>query len=693
MHLLQRLLFGLSLLIGPAIAFAQPAAPPGITALKQASQSGVLFQFAGDSITGAQSQYFPSETDTSSIPAWAASTVYPAGRVVKSGSDLFYTSGGGTSGATPPAVGALNDGGITWVYLKPVAYKGGTSYPSWAEVLSGGRLVWDMSTGYKGTNFGLFDVVLSSGGSNYSATPTVSLDNGGTATATVVNGVITKINILSPGFQSGPTGVTITDSTGSGATVCSAKTFPSGTFGIIGEATANILCRLSDITSSPANIIVVLAGVNDVKSSGITADTTIANLRKIYDAVQLSGKKLIVIPIMPWVTSYTTAYGAKALRVNGFIAAYARGESWANPNGLRNVRVADVRPYWTDNSVLTSMRPIGGTGGVAGAVTADGLHPSQLGAFYLGYMIVQAAEPWIGPPLDSINPYANAVDGYDPVYNPSGNMLAGMPWQANTVYALGAQVTNGSTSSYTATTAGTSAASGGPVGNSGSIADGSVVWAATKNPGLANFSGGNTGTKTAAAGVTISTTSGNAGALASGWTMTRTTGTASGTENFTIESPWSNNRPGTRQVIQWSLGGGGTNEVWKLITANFTQDKYGVVPADLGVAKVYLEIELELSGVANLTGLQAFLQGDRFEASAGGNLQGAGAHYLQSTGEQISWPNSGKMLLRTQPMTIPANNTVMQIQLVTTFDASGAAGSATATIKVNHVALRRSGGS
>lgn len=685
MRFLHRLFFGLALFLGPALAFAQPSAPPAITALKQAAQSGVLITGFGDSITGGQSQYFPSDLDISAIPAWTTATVYPAGRVVKNGTDLFYTVAGGTSGATAPVVGALNDGGVTWVYHKPGAYKTSTSYLTWAEVFAGGRLVWDMSNAYKGTQFGAFDVVLSSGGSNYSANPTVTLDNGGTATATVVGGVITKINILSPGFQSGPVNVTITDGTGSGAVVCSAKTFPSGTFGITGENTNNMLCRLNDVLSSPANIVVVVAGVNDVKSVGITADMTISNLRTIYDSIQLAGKRLVVVPIMPFTTAYTTAVGAKSLRVNRFIEGYARGDSWANTSGLRNVRLADPRPYWTDNSTLTSMRPIGGSGGVAGAITADGLHPSPLGGIYLGYVISQAVQPWIGPAQDSIVPYTNAVDGYDPVYNPGGNMLTGLPWQASTAYSLGAQSNNNSTSLYVVTTPGTSAASGGPVGNSGSIVDGTVTWAAAKIPGLSNFSGGTTGTENAAAGVTIS------GSLASGWTATRTTGTAVGTETFSIESPWSNNRPGKRQVVAWSLGSGGTNEVWKLVTSNYTQDKYGITAADLGVSKLQMEVELEVSGVANVTGIQAFLIGDRFESSVGGVLQGAGAHYLNSTGEQISWPNSGKMLLRTQPMVIPANNTTMQLQIVTTFDASGGANSATLTMKVNSVVLRKVG--
>lgn len=52
---------------------------------------------------------------------------------------------------------------------------------------------------------------------------------------------------------------------------------------------------------------------------------------------------------------------------------------------------------------------------------------------------------------------------------------AGTAWAALTAYALRARVTNGG-NVYQCTTAGTSAASGGPSGTSSSITDGSVVW-------------------------------------------------------------------------------------------------------------------------------------------------------------------------------------------------------------------------
>lgn len=55
-------------------------------------------------------------------------------------------------------------------------------------------------------------------------------------------------------------------------------------------------------------------------------------------------------------------------------------------------------------------------------------------------------------------------------------MRAALVWLASTAYSVGDRVSNGA-NTYVATTAGTSAASGGPTGTGTGIADGSVVWA------------------------------------------------------------------------------------------------------------------------------------------------------------------------------------------------------------------------
>jgi hypothetical protein len=55
-------------------------------------------------------------------------------------------------------------------------------------------------------------------------------------------------------------------------------------------------------------------------------------------------------------------------------------------------------------------------------------------------------------------------------------LRAVLVWLASTAFSVGDRVSNGA-NTYVATTAGTSAASGGPTGTGTGIADGSVVWA------------------------------------------------------------------------------------------------------------------------------------------------------------------------------------------------------------------------
>jgi hypothetical protein len=58
----------------------------------------------------------------------------------------------------------------------------------------------------------------------------------------------------------------------------------------------------------------------------------------------------------------------------------------------------------------------------------------------------------------------------------------------------------------------------------------------------------------------------------------------------------------------------------------------------------------------------------------------------------INWPNSGKLRLRTQPAVLPATNlTNVALTFYINFDASGGAGSATATMKINSIAICKSG--
>ena len=177
--------------------------------------------------------------------------------------------------------------------------------------------------------------------------------------------------------------------------------------------------------------------------------------------------------------------------------------------------------------------------------------------------------------------------------------------------------------------------------------------------------------------------------------MGRNSGTASGTIAGAIENPWSNGQTGQRQSLVWTLGSGTASEQWYIALLSGAYANFGILAGDLGVNPIAAEIELELSNVANLTGLYISL----FDSSTyGWNFQsgptdtGVGQHLLNSSGEMIAWPNGGKITLRTQSAVMPVTNTSnLALTLFANFDASGAAGSATATIKLNYLAIRKSG--
>jgi len=676
-----------ALTFGALIARGTHAAIP----ISAARGAGWRIQCFGDSISStSQGTYSPSNVSLSNIPAWTASTVVPAGYQVQSAGLIFYTSAGGTTGSVAPTPSILNDGGVTWVYNIAISSKPLTGYLTWAEIYSGGLLNWDMTTGYGGVGYATLKCVVNgwgvSGGAGYLSSDTPAFTNGGTGTITVgAGGTITAVNILSPGF--GGAVCTINTSTGSGASIFCTQG-GTGTLGCPGNSTTQMRIRLADAIACPVDIMVVLGGTNDV-DGGTPASTTIANLQYMVERLMDAGKRVVLMTVPPN-NVMTTLQSATCSQINQWIRAYCRGETWANPSGYRAIALADPAGFWEDGTNQTKFYPVGGAGGTSGAVTFDGLHPSPTGAEFMGYCVWQAAQQWLSlPPVRQDSIYS-ALDGYDPLYNPSGNLLEGLPWQASTVYAPGSICANGGGNTYyckSVTGNAQSAASGGPTGTGGNITDGNVVWSYTNHvSGISNFSSGTSGTQNAATGIVYS------GSLATGYTIGRTSGSASGTVACSIENPWSDGQTGQRQALTFTLGSGTASEAWYLILSNLPNASWGFTSADLGVTPFYIECEMVVSGIANCCGPLLRMLGDRCQMLAGATASGAGFHILPSTGVQIAaYPNNGIIKLRSQPMVLHSLNTYILPRLDFYFDASGSVGSATLTVKLNQIAMRRYG--
>lgn len=117
--------------------------------------------------------------------------------------------------------------------------------------------------------------------------------------------------------------------------------------------------------------------------------------------------------------------------------------------------------------------------------------PANCAAAATGTKLLEAALPadWMADAANAAAGKLGAWTGngiaagnadYYRVVNNAGTVcgiqgLAGKPWSATTIYALNEKAVNGGRL-YTCTTAGTSAAAGGPAGTGAGIADGTAVW-------------------------------------------------------------------------------------------------------------------------------------------------------------------------------------------------------------------------
>lgn len=651
------------------------------------SISPMLFTGFGDSITG-QSIYFPPGYTDANVQTWTPSTNYGANEQVQYGGWFFWSGlSGGTSGVTPPVPGATNDGGINWTIMNPVANKQGTSYLFWAEAFSNGKLRWDMDIGFAGPWFGLKQIRMRSRGSGYAPGDTANFNNGGKGTLIVnpVDGGIDGVTITSPGY--GTTGVSmtsITTSTGSGATWTHIRSC-AGNFGVPGATTVDMNTWLADVIASPAKIIVYCAGTNDV-TAGTAASVITANYKQHWDAIQASGKALIIIPIPPRGVGLTPTNIKVLNQCNRYARAYARGEAWANTYGYANVSLADVGPYWTDAASTSVHNVIGGTGGVDGAMTNDGVHPSERGAMYLGWAVWEAAQQFVGGAPAFPSRFCSQYDGFDPSLNNGGNMLEGDAWETGKTIVQGAHRSNAG-NVYVATQGGTTSTA--PTGTGTNIVDNTVRWDYCWPSGMSVM---NSASQAAAivggtpAGITLS------GNMPSGYTFGRQSGSATGTITHSIESPWSNGVTGKRWKIVFSLGSGTNGELWYFKLPFKNNYLWGLLNADLATAFMEMEAELELSGVANVNYFQ--LYGPQYSyayGNAGPSTGGAGRRIMNSSGEMLSIPNGGKILLRSQKLLIPAANTSVSGTIYVGFDASGGAGSATLTLYLNYIAARKAG--
>lgn len=660
---------------------------------------GFTINSVGDSLS-AVSSYAPSPFPSYAIapPQWLANHAYVANNTCVNNGLYYRCTTGGTSAASGGPTGvttAITDNTVTWRYMPPQSQKSPREMLFWIEAWSLGELQWNQSDGYGGSLHGITKIIVKSGGTGYANTDTITFTNGALGSLIVAAGVITGVLVTDPGYNpSGTITASISTSTGSGAALTIIQN-AAGTFGETGNNTSDIVASLPDIVASNVDIFTVLVGINDI-TGGTSYATIVANLKIIYETLVNAGRKVIVIPIFPVDTSLVTAAQNLTLqRVNRWIRAYYRKESWANP--LRtNVLIADNTRYMTNGSTgtgTTSVSPIGGITSAVNSMTVDGKHQSERGAQYLALAVINSLATIMGTLSTTTYRIAGMSDGYDPTNNPGGNVLEGAPWVASATSQLGQHVVNDTApvKVYACTTAGTNAGSGGPTGTGSAITDGTTVWKYLYSQGQSVFAPTYDVTPTAATGIVYT------GNIPHNCKLSRANGTAVGTVITTRENPWSDGQIGQRMVMAFSLGSGTNAELWEFTVNLFGSANYGIEASALGNSFFYAEAEVEITTIANVISVgfgytDNVSNSGTFQTEAGREFaQGSGANYnmMNSSGEMLSYPNNGKMYLRSEPMIIPTNNTNPQIIFPLAFNASGAANSSTLTIKFNWMALRK----
>ena len=601
---------------------------------------------------------------------------------VGTGSSIKVTSLGTYSGA-------VANGSAAYTLVPVTVQVFNTAILHWVEAWAP-QVRWNMEAGYAGVLTGTFKVWVSSPGTSYAPGDTWS-SAGGASGGLVVDsaGRIVGATITNPGYLTNITGSSISTATGSGGAL-RLGVAGSGTFGLSGALTSDVVYLAADAAASAADII--LAGpltTNDsplVTGAGNLATqfaATVANLATIYNTLLSAGKKVVVV-IDPPRAGVPTIQNVFLRMVANWQRAFVASRLSTPLSASAQIAIVDPSVYATDGTSSVGA-PIGGSSGLADAMTRDGLHQSQRLAQYYATLIISAIERWISAPTSSPVRGADMVDGADSVLNPGGNRIEALPWQPSATVQVNQTVSNGG-NVYYYYQAGTTASSGGPTGTTTGT-DGTAKYNWTRPVGCSVFAGPSTSLSGVVVGVT-------AGVFPLGWTLSRS-GSATGTVTGAIENPWSNGQVGQRFSLTFSLGSGTSAEVWSL-SCGFNAKSYGILASDMGVISLSLLVEMEVTGQQNLQYIRVGFADTNsgITTDCGLCLQdsGAGGHLTEAkgSGEMVAMPV--KRVLRTPPVVVPAAALaagsfvpVISIGL----DASGAAGSATAVVRFNYAELRQ----
>lgn len=191
-------------------------------------------------------------------------------------------------------------------------------------------------------------------------------------------------------------------------------------FGVSGDRLDQIALRTANVIGAAPDLVIVHGGTNDLLAGRTFAQMQSSMLNDILVPLfnSSSVRNVIVIPILPR-TGLSTAQASLRAYFNRWLIELGLGRSdlvTALPAG----RLPIVVPMSNLLEDMSNGTPIGGASNLATSVTSDGLHPSLLGAYWMGFQL-NAVISQIYPPRPS--DALGFADIYDPVNNPAGNLL------------------------------------------------------------------------------------------------------------------------------------------------------------------------------------------------------------------------------------------------------------------------------
>lgn len=281
-------------------------------------------------------------------------------------------------------------------------------------------------------------------------------------------------------------------------------------FGVSGDTFQQMLARIGAVIAAKPHYCIVEGGSNNI------AVDDFATMKAVWLAIvqRLHGEGITPI-ILPMPPRAGAALTANQVKTQQRFYVFQREFCLRNKGYL----FADYLGSWLDQSSILSVP-------LAGMVKADNLHPTTIGAYWMGKALADIINPLLSPRTSNVHA---AADIYDAAFNPTGSLL----------------------------------------------------YSGTANRSLLSGTGG---TQTANAGLTY------VGALAAGATFVRSAATSTCTVTLSKENPRTDpGRPsGERQVVQIAAAtGGGADEVYNL---RFTPLIADVAAGDWYYAEASIEV-------------------------------------------------------------------------------------------------------